>query len=44
MTQPDGDRDEQEDADEEGEAFEPDDHPHPLRAEDCLPLIAKQIG
>jgi len=26
------------------ETFEPDDHPHPLRAEDCAPLIAKQIG
>lgn len=26
------------------EVFEPDEHPHPLRAKDCQALLPKEIG
>lgn len=48
MTQPattdpdnDGDGDGQEAP---GELWEPDEHPHPTRAQDVTPFIAKEIG
>jgi hypothetical protein len=30
--------------DEASEVFDPDDHPHPLRAEDVTALLPKEIG
>lgn len=47
MTQPDvepQDRDELRDPDDAGDVFEPNEHPHPLRAQDCEALIEKQVG
>lgn len=43
MTQPEPEPDPG-DPGEASELFEPDEHPHPLRAEDCQALLAKEIG